>query len=347
MLDLSTAVLCDFAQVRDRLLFVSSGAVSRLYRRDLPSPLGLMVGLVIEVPLEDSGVEHTLRADVVNRHGDALATVQNTFRVGDEGLFPHEVQQVPLVLSITGVRARTWGTHQVRLTLDDELMRALTLYIVPAAGVTPARPAAPRPQVAASAPEAAAAAGPDAEPVDAAEDTPEQDDTVIEMVDADDSDDAGPADEEVVISVGEEADATADDEPLDTAEADQPETVADDTTDDVAAADDADTAETADATPVADASDAHDDDTFVLVDDDHHDEPDAVVASADIDTSDDAADTGAADQSTDTAEDTGDTDDTDDGDADADSDSPSVSDDDGAPPAAFEGRRGRRGRRRK
>ncbi len=141
MLDLSTAVLCDFAQVRDRLLFISSGAVSRLYRRELPAPLGLMVGLVIEVPLDESGIEHTLRADIVNRHGDVLATLQNTFRVGDDGLFPHEVQQVPLVLSITGVRAKTWGTHQVRLSLDDELVRALTLYVVPAAGV-PARPAA-------------------------------------------------------------------------------------------------------------------------------------------------------------------------------------------------------------
>jgi hypothetical protein len=134
MLDLSTAVLCDFAQVRDRLLFVSSGAVSRLYRQELPSPLGLMVGLVIEVPLEDAGMEHKLRAEVINRHGTVLATLENLFRVGDVGLFPHEVQQVPLVLSITGVRARTWGTHQVRLYLDDELVRALTLYVVPATG---------------------------------------------------------------------------------------------------------------------------------------------------------------------------------------------------------------------
>ena len=134
MLDLSTAVLCDFAQVRDRLLFVSSGAVSRLYRQELPSPLGLMVGLVIEVPLEDAGMEHRLRAEVINRHGTVLATLENLFRVSDAGLFPHEVQQVPLVLSITGVRARTWGTHQVRLYLDDDLVRALTLYVVPAAG---------------------------------------------------------------------------------------------------------------------------------------------------------------------------------------------------------------------
>jgi hypothetical protein len=141
MLDLSTAVLCDFAQVRDRLLFVASGAVSRLYRSELPSPIGLMVGLIIEVPLEDAGMNHSLRAEVINRHGTVLATLDNVFRVGDEGLFPHEVQQVPLVLSITGVRARTWGTHQIRLYLDDELVRALTLYVVPAAGAQAVRAA--------------------------------------------------------------------------------------------------------------------------------------------------------------------------------------------------------------
>ena len=78
-------------------------------------------------------MEHRLRAEVINRHGTVLATLDNTFRVSDAGLFPHEVQQVPLVLSITGVRARTWGTHQVRLYLDDDLVRALTLYVVPAA----------------------------------------------------------------------------------------------------------------------------------------------------------------------------------------------------------------------
>ncbi|MEO7555170.1 MAG: hypothetical protein ABIV94_01025 [Acidimicrobiales bacterium] len=187
MLDLSTAVLCDYAQVRDRLLFVSSGAVSRLYRQELPSPIGIMVGLVIEVPLEDSGLDHQLKAEVINRHGAVLATVQNTFRVGDDGLFPHEVQQVPLVVSITGVQARTWGTHQVRLYLDEELVRALTLYVVPAAGAAEARtqPAVASRQTGAVAP--------------AAEDTgagTNGDSTIVTTDDADD-----PASEEDVAAV--------------------------------------------------------------------------------------------------------------------------------------------------
>ena len=142
-MEITTAVLCDFAQVRDGLLFVSSGAITRLYRHDLPAPLGIMVAVVIDVPLEEAGEPHTLRTTVVNRHNNELAGLTNTFQVGDDGLFPHEVQQVPLVLSLTGVSARSWGTHQVRLSLDDGPSKRLTFYLVPSpltAGSPPPEP---------------------------------------------------------------------------------------------------------------------------------------------------------------------------------------------------------------
>jgi len=128
---ITTALLCDFAQVRDGLLFVSSGAVTRLFRHDLPAPLGVMVAVVIDIPLEDAGVPHTLRVQVVNRLNNELAGLTSTFEVGNDGVFPHEVQQVPLVLSVTGVTARSWGTHQIRLWLDEEPAERLTFYLVP------------------------------------------------------------------------------------------------------------------------------------------------------------------------------------------------------------------------
>jgi hypothetical protein len=160
-MQLSTAVLCDFAQIRDGLLFVSSGAISRLYRRGLPSPLGLMVGLVIEIPVEDAGDEHELVAQVINRQGEELAVVRNAFRVGDHNLFPHEVQQAPAVISVTGVEAVSWGTHQVRLYLDDVLDRTLTFYVVPStAGPVPLA------RQVEEAPDGTEAAGDDAEPVE-------------------------------------------------------------------------------------------------------------------------------------------------------------------------------------
>jgi hypothetical protein len=63
--------------------------------------------------------------------------------VGNDGLFPHEVQQVPLVLSLTGVSARSWGTHQVRLSLDDAEPERLTFYLVPSPLTGASPPAEP------------------------------------------------------------------------------------------------------------------------------------------------------------------------------------------------------------
>lgn len=176
-MQLSTAILCDFAQVRDGLLFVSSGAISRLYRRALPAPLGVMVGLVIEIPVEDAGAEHELVAQVINRRGEELAVVRTAFRVGDHDLFPHEVQQAPTVISLTGVETASWGTHQVRLYLDGACDRTLTFYVVPTTvgpvplrqpAEEPARAAAPEApdEVRGGAEEVAEVAGPPAGPAE-------------------------------------------------------------------------------------------------------------------------------------------------------------------------------------
>ncbi len=134
-MELSTAILCDFAQVRDRLLFVSSGAVTRLYRPELPLPLGLMLGLVVEVPIEETTEEHELVTRVITRGPLELAALTTTFRVDADDLFPHEVQQVPMVVSLSAIKARTWGTHEVQLSIDGTMQQAVTFYVVPTPGL--------------------------------------------------------------------------------------------------------------------------------------------------------------------------------------------------------------------
>lgn len=134
-MDITTAILCDFAQVRDRLLFISSGGVSRLYRKELPSQLGVNLALIIEVPLADAGIPQTLAIRVVNRHGAEMSHISTTFRVGDDGLFPNEIQQVPMVVSLAQTPIRSWGTHQARIFLNGELVRTVTCYVVPSTGV--------------------------------------------------------------------------------------------------------------------------------------------------------------------------------------------------------------------
>ena len=46
-MDIRVATLCDFAQVREGLLFVSSAGITRVYRESFPAPIGVMLALVL------------------------------------------------------------------------------------------------------------------------------------------------------------------------------------------------------------------------------------------------------------------------------------------------------------
>ncbi len=51
---ITSAILCDFAQTRDGLLFVSSGNITRVWREVYPAPLGVMLALSLSGDLGQS-----------------------------------------------------------------------------------------------------------------------------------------------------------------------------------------------------------------------------------------------------------------------------------------------------
>lgn len=220
-MDITTAVLCDFAQVRDRLLFVSSGAVSRLYRAELPSQLGVNLALIIEVPRDAAGKPQKLTVRVVNRHGAEMSHVVTTFQVGEEGLFPNEIQQIPMIVSLARTPVKAWGTHQVRVFLNDDLVQTVTCYVVPSTGVVnpvdpaPASVPAPEPEPAVDQAEAEvppADAEEEAEPdlIESGEDS--SDDDATDEVDDSDAGTADASDADASDSDDEDPDGGGDDD---------------------------------------------------------------------------------------------------------------------------------------
>lgn len=47
-MQLASAILCDFAQVREGLLFVSGGGITRIWRETFPAAAGVSLALVFE-----------------------------------------------------------------------------------------------------------------------------------------------------------------------------------------------------------------------------------------------------------------------------------------------------------
>ena len=69
LMDVTTAMLADFAQVREGLLFVSSGGITRCYREQLPAPLGVHLAIVLELDRLEAERPHEVRVVVVDEDG--------------------------------------------------------------------------------------------------------------------------------------------------------------------------------------------------------------------------------------------------------------------------------------
>lgn len=84
VLKISVATLCDFAQVREGLLFVSSGNITRAGRPAYPTQINLHLALSFVVEPQNDHGDYTIEARVRSEAGDLVssATVSLSVREG-------------------------------------------------------------------------------------------------------------------------------------------------------------------------------------------------------------------------------------------------------------------------
>jgi len=130
MATISSAILCDFAQVREGLLFVASGALTRIFRPSLPAPLGVMVGVVVELDFDEVGATHELVVAVKEAAtAHQVGRIQATLHAGASELEPGESLYVPIPVSLHGIELRSYGPHDVQVSVDGGVSTSLTFYV--------------------------------------------------------------------------------------------------------------------------------------------------------------------------------------------------------------------------
>jgi hypothetical protein len=128
-MEVTTALLCDYAQVRDGLLFIMSGAVTRLNRSELPAPLGVFLALTFSMNLEEIGRLHEVRVVVSDDDGrlaEARGGMQAQARVeiGEELL-------VPVALDLRPVALRRYGEVRFEISADDGPVHCISAWCQP------------------------------------------------------------------------------------------------------------------------------------------------------------------------------------------------------------------------
>src|SRR5207302_2267086 len=77
-----TALLCDYASVREGLLNILGGGVNRLWRAELPAPLNLSLALMVDLHPQEVGAPHELGITVQDDDGGRLLELTGNFQAG-------------------------------------------------------------------------------------------------------------------------------------------------------------------------------------------------------------------------------------------------------------------------
>jgi hypothetical protein len=121
--ELTTALLCDYAQVRNGLLTVVGGAITKVSRADYPGPFGVNVAVVADVPYEEVGRLLPVAVVLAGEAGEVQrwTTELNTRWEGSPG----EWLAVPFVVPSAGCQIPAPGNYEVQIEIAGDIKRRL------------------------------------------------------------------------------------------------------------------------------------------------------------------------------------------------------------------------------
>ena len=133
MASLITALLCDFAQVRERVLFVASGGISRVYCPAMPAPIGVMLAVMAQVDADEMDRVHSVLVSITHPEtATQIVRIDGGFQVGPGAdVEPGESILVPFVADIRNVGIASYGAYDVKVAVDGGVPTLLTFWARP------------------------------------------------------------------------------------------------------------------------------------------------------------------------------------------------------------------------
>lgn len=117
----NSAILCNYAEVRENLLYVVAGGITRLYRADWPGPMNVCLALVVELDRNERERPHELDVQVIDEDGVLGARIRGAFQqsVGPDTDI-HEITFFPFTFDLRQVAITHAGWHSVEIRIDDQ-----------------------------------------------------------------------------------------------------------------------------------------------------------------------------------------------------------------------------------
>ena len=132
MARVASALLCDAATVREGLLHILGGGITRLHRSEFPAPM--QVTLVVQVVLTPTeiGFPHDVVARHLTEDGDVVVQANGHLDPGEPNplLEPGESVILPLVINLDNVVVPVPGGYSIEVAVDEVHQTSLTFRAV-------------------------------------------------------------------------------------------------------------------------------------------------------------------------------------------------------------------------
>jgi hypothetical protein len=134
----AAALLCDFASVRENLLFINGGGITRVWRTDFPAALSLSLALVLELHAMELDRPHEIDIQIVGEDGQQIAAIKAEFQAPTPPFLEvTESLLVPLALDLRPAGVPATGGYTVSIAVDGAFVTDLRFWVLTPPELTP------------------------------------------------------------------------------------------------------------------------------------------------------------------------------------------------------------------
>jgi hypothetical protein len=118
------AILCDAVTVRERLMHLLGGGVTKMMPTAYPAPFAADLALLIAAPVNEVGGQHALVVELALRGGEAFFTATLAFGVNPSDS-PDDTISLSIAIPLKRATISGPGVYEVSIFVDGTKFRTL------------------------------------------------------------------------------------------------------------------------------------------------------------------------------------------------------------------------------
>jgi hypothetical protein len=130
-MQVGSAFLADYVTVREQLLHVLGGGITRLWIGEFPTSLTASLGMLVEVHRRELDRPHELLIVVQDADGGEVLKIEGGFQVGADNLDVHESAVLPIALDLRPATLKAPGVYSVEIAIDGQYLKTIAFQARP------------------------------------------------------------------------------------------------------------------------------------------------------------------------------------------------------------------------